>query len=297
MKISFPATESKYPKLLYGDNEARYSSMTSIAFIDVNLFACSSYCMHLLYLVSFDLTKNSYKILDTLKTNGPTDLMCYRCGLLLLSNFTACSVSLYKVVDNIKLQHLKNITNSFCGPCHGVSFYVGDPTIILFSTSGTKNQNCGIYAMKMDDGAPFFALQEKGWLAKDVTVIDAKKMVGLFCASAPNERERRYYDSKIVLYEIDLLNNKSRKLDELLVPRHHGDSCVYKFDKLYVTLQAADGGIDGHVAIYNVTNNKINHEKCISGFIFPHGVDIDSSNELIAVTEYGDSRVQILKKK
>lgn len=294
MKIYFPVETNE--SCLYYGNKSRYSSMTSVTLITPNLLACASYCMKRLYLVSFDLSTQTYNILDNIETvAGQSDLMIYRNNELVTSNFENCSISFYEILENTKLFHKKTITNTFCGPCHGVSFYPSDDNVIVFTTTGTQNPVCGIYAIycnSSNDTLPFFALSEKGWLGKDVTFVSENIMVALFCNSAPNAAIKRYYDTKIVVYHVDLKGNRSRHLTELVIDRHHGDSCKYKNGKLYVTVQSADDST-GKVLIFEIDKIMGNLTKIdeLHDYNFPHGVD--ANDICIAVTEYGTSAVDI----
>lgn len=284
--------------LYYGDGK-RFSSMTSVAFITDTLLACSSYCMEQMYLVKFDITTGLSHILDTVKTiAGPTDLMIYRKKderyELITSDFENCSISFYEIIESNKLNYVKTIVNPACGHCHGISFYPADENVIVFTTSGTQNPLCGVYAIDTNSKStlPFFGLMKDGWLGKDVTFVNENIMVALFCNSAPNQFIKRYYDAKIVVFQVDLKGNRSLELTELLIKRHHGDSCKYKNGKLYVTLQSADTQM-GKVLVFDVDQKtgKLTQVVELQNYSFPHGVDVNKS--LIAVSEYGTSAIDI----
>lgn len=310
--IPFSVEGTEYPKLFFGEKQ-RYSSMTSVAFINEHLLACASYCMHELYLVRFDLPSKMYEVLDSIETtggadneSGPTDILCYRQQsdgrhILLASDFNNCSVTLYEVLlSDHKLKHLRSIWNRGCGFCHGVSFYPNDEDVLFFTTSGTTNPLCGVYGIRCSEEEhplPFFAMQETGWLAKDVTFVDDNMMVAAFCNSAPDPNEQRFYDTKLVVYQVDVQGNKSRPLDEFLLPQHHVDSVIYKDENLYATVEGAEQ--QGRVMVFKVdrVTGKLQHKRDIDGFFFPHGVDVlpqpQPQHNLIAVSEYGNSTVII----
>ena len=294
MKIHFQVETDK-PMLYYGD-ETRYSSMTSVALITNKLLACASYCMSQLYLVEFDLPTQTSTILETLDTvAGPSDLLVFRekngNHELITSDFENSSISLYEIIGS-KLCYRKTISNTACGPCHGISYYPYDDDVIVFTTSGTKNPLCGVYAINTNNSQIFFGLINEGWLGKDVTFVNENIMVALFCNSAPNPMIKRYYDSKIVVYQVDLKGNRSLKLTELVIKRHHGDSCKYKGGKLYVTLQNADTQT-GKVLVLDVDNitGMLTQVTELQNYSFPHGVDV--YNNMIAVSEYGTSTIDI----
>lgn len=312
MKIPIK-TETTDLKLWYGDKQ-RYSSMTGVALITPELLVCSNYCMHSMYLVRFNLDENTYELIDSLPTSGsnnltgPTDILCARTSpngsvLLLTSDFQHCSVSFYDLnAEHTKLNYLFSVDNKHLGHCHGVSYYPGDEDIVVFTTTGTRNPQCGVYAFRLSGliktppiASPFFQVREDGWLGKDCTFASPELLIALYCNSAPNHTEKRYYDCKVIVYRVNsnLTDNKADKLCEVITERHHGDSCVYADGKVFVTVEGVDRG--GWVMVYNLDQISgaltLDHE--VPGYSFPHGVDIRFG--LMAVTEYGTSTVDIRK--
>ena len=96
-----------------------------------------------------------------------------------------------------------------------------------------------------------------------------------------------------MVFQVDLKGNRSLELTELLIKKHHGDSCKYKEGKLYVTLQSADTQ-QGKVLVFNVDQNtgQFTSEVVeLQNYSFPHGVD--THKNLIAVSEYGTSAIDI----
>ena len=303
MKIQFHLQTDMQP-LYYGE-KLRYSSMTSVALISNHMLACASYCMREMYLVEFDFNSKTCSVLDKITTRGgrdgqpgATDLMCYRensdgTHILITSDFQHCSVSFYEITKEKTLRYIKSVTNEVCSHCHGVSFYPGDDNVVFFTTTGTKNPFCGIYAFRLDksDSGPFFGLAEPGWLGKDVTFADDKTMIGLYCKGAPNPIERRDYATKIVVYRVDVHGNCSKKLDEKVVEHHHADSCTFDAGHVYVTTEGTQDEGRVMVCSVDILTGKLEHVGNIKGYAFPHGIDLNS--DFIAVTEYGTNTVDI----
>lgn len=308
LTIPFPITEiyTEMPELWYG-NKPRFSTMTSVVFINQNLMVCSSYYSKCIYLVNFDIDKKIYTILDSIPTNGPTDLIDYRQfpnqkdgsiqHQLIVSNFTDCSTSIYEIInDCTKLSHINRLINKELGFHHGISFYQWDPNIIFIGTSGTTNPNCGVYAIRITDGYPIFAIKEPGWLCKDVCFMDNNNMFVIYCNNAPSPIKQRQYSTKIVWYSlISIQENTYKKISETMLYRHHADSCKYHNKKIYITVEGVD--TPGRVIIYSIMDDDTLGKKyikeygSIKGYQFPHGLDINYG--LIAVSEYKCSDIII----
>ena len=297
-------------KLFYGDKE-RWSTMTSVVFITPQLLVCASYCARKLYLVKFDLEQDTYEILDGIDTvgdsegkeSGSTDLIDYaqlgdRTKRIVTSNFTQSSISIYHIVENdTKLKYIKSIVNEQCGPCHGISFHYSNKDIVFFGTSGTKNPYPAAYAIDISkkNPKPFFAVYEKGWLAKDICFMNKNNMFVLYCNSAPNPNEIRRYATKIVHYYIDIDSGENGKICDIQIDEHHADCCLYTGGHLYVTVESADADTNGKVLIYNVDQRTgaLVYKTSIQGFHFPHGIDLNYG--MLAVTEYGNNDIVIIK--
>lgn len=301
---------SNEQELYYGDKK-RFSTMTSVILITPNLLVGSSYYSREIYLVSFDIEDETYKVLDTISTcgdakmevPGPTDLIDYRlCDngtkQLILSNFNQCSMSIYEIIDNDKkIKQVRTIINTEYGNCHGISYYPGDKDIIFVGTSGTRNPNCGAYAINLMDDSPkpFFGIKEKGWLCKDVCFMNSNNVFVLYCDSAPNPHIRRRYSAKIALYYIDMNPDvlEYGKISEHKIEQHHADAIKYHNGKLYVTVEGVD--TPGRVYILDIDNKSgdMSFAGDIKGYCFPHGIDIKYG--MIAISEYGKSDIVINK--
>ena len=308
MKINFSLDENNYGEQeLYYGNQKRYSSMTCIVFINENLLVCGSYCNRKLYLVEFDIEKNTYNIKQTIDSCGKNygkknrvfsvDLIDYNGKYIATSNFLSCSISLYKL-DKDGMKHVKSILNSEYGFCHGVKFHPFYEDIIFFTTSGSTNKNCGIYAIKYEDIGetikPFFKLTNNNLLVKDVCFsdIDKNKLFGLFSTNAPSPNEKKIYTSKVSMYNVNIETNEFEKLYELNFDTNcHADCIQYHNNKLYVTIQEIDN--EGFIYEILIDENRLILNKKIDGYSFPHGLNIKYG--LIGVKEYGNNCISISK--
>jgi hypothetical protein len=285
----------KDTKLFYG-NKDRFSCLTAVIFISSNLLVACSYFNRRIYLIHFDLEKNTYEILHTINTinskrkNVVSDLLDYNGKYIVASNLFDCSISLYYIIDN-KLYYKKTITNKNLGLCHGISFYPSQNDIVFFTTSGTKNPNCGIYGLNLINNKIIVSVTENNLLAKDVCFsLDGKKMYGIYSESAPSGIEKRIYSSKLVIYDINLkCEKKIIKKSELLLSDCHVDAIKVKDDKIYITAQELDAGY-----IYELIENekKIILLNKFGNYDFPHGIDINF--DMLGVTEYGKNCLNII---
>ena len=286
----------KDTKLFYG-NKDRFSSLTGVIFISSNLLVACSYFNRRIYLIHFDLEKNTYEILHTINTINSkrkkvvSDLLDYNGKYILASNLLDCSISLYYIIDN-KLYYKKTITNKNLGLCHGISFYPSQNDIVFFTTSGTKNPNCGIYGLNLINNKIIVSVTENNLLAKDVCFsLDGKKMYGIYSESAPSGIEKRIYSGKLVIYDINLkCEKKIIKKSELLLSDCHVDSIKVKDNKIYITAQE----LDAYGYIYELIENdkKIILLNKFVNYDFPHGIDINF--DMLGVTEYGKNCLNII---
>lgn len=296
MKINFSLDVKNDDKLLFYGNKNRWSSLTGIVFISNNLLVTNSFYNRKLYLIEFDIDKNSYNIISNIDTINSkkqtvvTDLVHYNGNHIVTSNLLDCSVSLYKIYEK-KLIYLKTIENKHLGLCHGVHFYPLQSNILFFATSGTSNPNCGIYGINLKNKNPFISITENNLLAKDLCFTpDGKLMFGIYSESAPSATEKRFYSSKVVMYNVNSLTSISKKND-LYLPNCHID-CIKHFDnKIYITSQELEDGGYIYEISYNDEMMEIINKK--GPYQFPHGLDI--SFNLIAITEYGTNCLTIEK--
>lgn len=305
--FNFNPNYKNQQSLWYG-NKNRYSTMTSVAFITKNLLVCCSYYMRKMYLVQFNLETKQYKILDEIPTigdetgkiPGPTDLIDYKVlknntKQIITSNFNQCSMSIYELTkNNTKLKYIRSIVNKPFGPHHGIAYHPTRENIVFIGTSGTTNPNCGVYAIDINSKitTPFFGIKQPGWLCKDICFMDPNNPINIFvlyCDSAPNPTIKRQYSAKIVMYYLDLDQRKYAKISEIVIEQHHADAVKYFDGKLYTTVEGVD--VPGRVIVHNVNKKtgEITYDKSITGYSFPHGIDIKYG--MIAVSEYGKSDI------
>ena len=88
------------PEVTVG-NRKRFSTATAVAFINENLLLSAAFNSRKLYLI--ELTENGHNILQEVKTKHSPDLMKYKDGVILTSDYPFMEsnghASIYKLVD------------------------------------------------------------------------------------------------------------------------------------------------------------------------------------------------------
>jgi len=292
MKIEFQIRNNPFNQVeLYFGDKKRFSTLTSVVLLTPNLLVVCSYYSRQIFLISFDINLNSYQILDTKYTYSnklivSTDLIDYNGEYIVTSNFMSRSISMYKIINN-KIIFIKSISNINLGYHHGVKFYPKDKNIIFFTTSGTKNKKCGIYAINLEDKKPipFLSITENNMLTKDVCFSE-DFMYGIYSENAPKSTDKVFYSSKVVKYEFSL-EKMETKVKELILPECHVDCIQYYKNKIYITVE----DIKTNGFIYELDEN-LNLLRKLGNFSFPHGLDIKFN--MFAITEYGTSTLTLI---
>lgn len=299
MKIKFNLDNIYNERELYYGNQKRYSSMTSIVFINEHLLVCASYYNKKLYLIDFDIEKNTYNIIHIVNSYGSknhltsSDLIDYNGEYIVTSNLSSCSISLYKI-EKERIVYIKSIINKEYGLCHGVKFNPFYKNIVFFSTTGSKNAKCGVYAINYNIASPtpFFTLTHNNMLAKDLCFSNINKNIlfVLFSENAPSPTEMKIYTCKVIMYNINIDKNEKEEIYELNFDKtFHGDCIQYHNNKLYLTSQEINS--EGFIYEILIEDNKLFLNRKINGYSFPHGLDIRYN--LIGITEYGNNSIFI----
>ena len=291
MKIEFETQNNFFNQVeLYFGNKKRFSTLTSVVLINPNLLVTCSYYSRQIFLINFNIDTNFYKILDVKHTYSnkiivSTDLITYNGEYIITSNFLTRSISIYKINNN-KILFIKTIINTNLGPHHGIKSYPDDKNIIFFTTSGSKNKKCGIYAINLEDKTykPILSITENNMLAKDVCFL-TNFMFGIYCENCPNFIEKNSYSSKVIKYDLHL---DSTKIKELILPDCHVD-CIQQYkNNIYITSEE----VYSNGFIYELDED-LNLLRKLGNFSFPHGLDIKYN--IFAITEYGTSILNLIK--
>ena len=272
-----PRIELTIPPEVTIGNRSRFSTATAVAFINENLLLSAAFNNRKLYLI--ELTENGHNIIQEVKTKHSPDLMKYKDGVILTSDYPYMEpdghASIYDFIDGkivfrkeIKLKNTK---------AHGCEI-VDSQTVIITSNS---DHNRGILFLDIETGAIKQNLNNLKYYPKDVCIIGDY----LFIVSSQSLPQigMTTVIKRSVIYVFN--KNTLKKIDEL---SFHGqtDSILVNGEDGFVTVQG-----DDTVLHFKFINGKLSFIKNIAGFNFPHGMACIGSK--IAITNYGDNSIRI----
>jgi hypothetical protein len=278
LKIEMPRKELTILPLVTIGNRDRYSCATAVAFINENLFVSAAFNSKRIYLIEL-LPDGSYNILDEVRTNHHPDLMDYKDGIILTSDYPYMEpnghASIYKLIDNkIVFQKEIKIVNT---KSHGCEI-INKDTIIITSNSD-HNRGCMFIDVEKEKITKNFNMIQH--YPKDVFISGNRLFV--VCSESLPQIGKTTVIKESILYLFDLTTLE--KLDEV---KFHGqtDSLTMSGNDGFITVQG-----DDTVVHYTVDNDKLSIVKRIGGFNFPHG--IGAIADKIAITNYGDNTIRI----
>lgn len=267
------------PEVTVG-NRKRFSTATAVSFINENLLVAAAFNSRKIYLIEV-LEDKSWNILDVYKGNTNPDLLDYKNGMILTSDYPYATphgyASIYDVVDNkivprkqIKLENTK---------AHGAEI-IDSNTIIITSNS---DHNRGCLFIDVNTGKIIKNFNNMEHYPKDTVVVGDRLLV-VTARSLPQIGQTTVIKESI-LYLFDV--NTLEKLDELTF---HGqtDSLTLNGEDGFITVQG-----DDTLVHFKLIDDKLTLVRRIGGFNFPHG--IDSIGNRVAVTNYGDNTIRVFE--
>jgi len=278
IKIQQPIEELKIAPEVTVGNRTRYSTATAVSFINENLLVSAAFNSKKIYLIEL-LEDGTHKILDVVKAKNNPDLLDYKDGVILTSDYPFMQpnghASLYDVVDN-KIVFRKQIVLPNT-KAHGAEI-VDDKTIIITSNS---DHNRGVMFIDIESHQVTKNLNDFKHYPKDVFIQGNRMLV--VCAESLPQIGKTTVIKESILYLFDL--NTLEKLGEV---SFHGqtDSLTLSGEDGFITIQG-----DDTVLHFKLIDDKLSIVKRIGGFNFPHG--IDSIGNKVAVTNYGDNTIRI----
>ena len=277
IKIEMPRKELTIaPEVTIG-NRKRFSTATAVAFITDTLFVSAAFNSRKLYLV--EITAEGHNILQEVKTRHSPDLMKYKDGVILTSDYPHGEpnghASIYDFIDG-KIVFRKEIA-VINTKVHGCEI-VDKDTIIVTSNS---DHNRGIMFLNIANGKTIKHFDNLQHYPKDVCIIG--DVLFIVCAASLPQIGKTTVIKESIVYAFD--KNTLEKIDEATF---HGqtDSIVVNGEDGFITVQG-----DDEVLHFKFVDNKLHIEKRISGFNFPHGIDY--KNNKIAITNYGDNTIRV----
>jgi hypothetical protein len=277
LRIEMPRKELTIAPEVTVGNRTRFSTATAVAFINENLLVSAAFNSKKIYLI--ELTENGHNILQEVKTNHSPDLMKYKDGMILTSDYPFMEPnghgSIYNLIDG-KVVFRKEIAlvNT---KAHGCEI-VDNQTIIVTSNS---DHNRGIMFLDVASGALKQNFNDFKHYPKDVCIVG--DVLFAVCAASLPQIGKTTVIRESIVYAFN--KNTLEKIDEATF---HGqtDSIVVNGEDGFITIQG-----DDEVLHFKFVDNKLSIVKRIGGFNFPHG--IDCKNGKVAVTNYGDNTIRI----
>ena len=277
LRIEMPRKELTIaPEVTVGDRK-RYSTATAVAFINENLFVSAVFNNKKLYLI--EITSEGHNILQEVKTRHSPDLMKYKDGVILTSDYPYMEpnghASIYDFVNG-KIVFRKEIPVKDT-KVHGCEI-VDDQTFIVTSNS---DHNRGIMFLDAVSGEIKQNFNNLQHYPKDVCIVG--DYLFTVCARSLPQIGKTTVIKESIVYAFD--KNTMQKIDE---QTFHGqtDSIVVNGEDGFITIQG-----DDTVLHFKFADNKLSIVKRIGGFNFPHG--IASLGNKVAVTNYGDNTIRI----
>lgn len=264
------------PEVTIG-NRTRFSTATAVAFINENLFVSAAFNSKKIYLV--EITPEGHNILQEVKTNHSPDLMKYKDGMILTSDYPYMEpnghASIYDLVDE-RIVFRKEIPVKDT-KVHGCEI-VDNQTIIVTSNS---DHNRGIMFLDVANDAIKQNFNNLQHYPKDVCIVG--DVLFTVCAASLPQIGKTTVIKESIVYAFN--KNTLEKIDEATF---HGqtDSLVINGEDGFITIQG-----DDTVLHFKFVDGKLSIVKRIGGFNFPHG--ISSIGDKIAITNYGDNTIRI----
>ncbi len=271
---------------------SRVATCTGVGFIGSDRLLVSSLVGQSIYLMGIDLAAGLYEIKDSIRTTFRgkdvcTDLLDFDGGMrVATSNTRSSSASIYNILDD-KLFYDTDITlpagdDSFC---HGVKFLPNSSDLICLTASSGQRT---VAFMALSTGECVYKFDECPWGAKDICFPSDNLAVVIYCGGSPQKSAFDIYESRFVLYELDIERGSHVKIDEILVQKCHVDSCRASENTVYVT-----NGSRGSILLIDVQNGRLVPRGEILDYGVPHGVDVLQGQNLLAVSDYARNTVEL----
>ncbi len=302
MKITFESCPNKfnYPFRIIGSS-GRYDTITDCDFFNDTCIICADRQMACLYLIEFDLERDSYRILDSITciSNGkPVHFEL----ISIYKNPITSEIRIYGVSYDNRLficdlirdkfsNYITKVVNE-CDNYHGICILDDEESVYV-----TNTQKPTITKFNACTGTKQTIVCNGGVRMKDVAIINAEYMIALSSDRGPTEGIQKSdgtinsvckpYDSHVFIYN----RNTSAQMYVHTLKDTHIDSCVYSAPFCFVTCTSASG--EGYILRLRVdmeTKTLVDPVQfpCAG---FPHGISI--YNNKLAYTSYATSSLYI----
>ena len=268
----------------YIGDRKRYATATSVRFVDPNTIVCCSLLAHMIYLIRFDLSAGSFKVLDSADTlfagsTAQTDLCDIDGhGHVITSNCAAGGMSLYQINDG-KISFARDlITKLESNFCHGARFY--GPNVVV---AAMHSEPRGVHFFDLSTMEKLLYIETEH-LAKDICFLPNGRAILITTAGSPSQDPRPRYLSENLLVELDLQSRSYSLLKKQTYPLGQFDAGIVHGDKLFVVDSPR-----GCVLVIDV--HTLQQVDQIDGYDFPHGIDINYG--MMGITSYGTNSIYV----
>lgn len=275
---------------LYIGQRSRLAGCTSVKLINHEYLLACSFVGKRMYLVHYDMDGNRHRVTSCINTqyrnqDVSTDLVDFDGhNLILTSNAEQSSLTMYRL-NGDQLEFVKDvpIADPRANFCHGVKFVPPDGKVVCATC--TLDGRC-TYFISAESNAILYQFSDGEWKPKDICFISPRRMLVVYAKGSATREASHSEQSKISYLSLDLENKTHAVLDEIVLEKAHLDCCQRLGDKVYVSDQ-----LGNRVIVCRVTGEKLVLEPEITGFDFPHGVDVLPGTNLMAVTNYGNNTI------
>ena len=296
MKI-LQVPKSSTPHLTTVKDKVRNSGLTSVRWVNKNKCIAADFAAKKLRLIEI---KNGYELIfetDTIIADGTaveTDLMDYRDGLVILTNFYQGSLSMYRL-DGQKLVFLRELVFEKIARLHGVRFVPDHKDLVWVTFCDVNYKRHQVVNYQTGEIIHNLDLPEQ---AQDVAFINDKYAV-IFARTNHITRGRvgirfwklfqKMYATAFVYQIPNNLYTSAPILISSWKGKGHIDA-VKEFGELIYAANQYNSTVD----VFALDGDSLRLVKVIDGFEMPHGLDIDSKGNMI-VTNYADNTLRILQ--
>lgn len=281
--IDFPNRTQK-PRYFLGGQD-RLATMTDVCLLSEHRMIAVHLCGAAMFLLVRADKAAPWRIIDQIDTTFGEQLTIVDLidvgaqGLIVASNFDACSGGLYRVVGN-KLSHVRDLPlPTGAGNCHGARFVT--EAMVCLSTNRHK-----LFFRDIDTDHIHSELAFP-YHVKDLVFTDPTHALVACALGNPTPAIANAYASCIAWVEFDAGYQRFRVRDKRFLKPAAFDAIALAPDtnRFFITDQHLDRVIAG-----SLTDNKIRLDGQWSGFSFIHGVDYLEGT--IAITTYGAHTIE-----
>lgn len=274
---------------------SRLATATAVCLLDAQRLVVASLVARRLYLVDFDLDAGTWQVVHELPTTFQgeevtVDLIDHDGhGAIVTSNCENDSISYYRLAGD-RLEHVRDLPldDPQARFCHGVRFVPPAGELICATCI---HGDRAVYFLSRATGELVYGFSHGDWVPRDACFASERRLIVPYSLSHPSSTpDDTFREVEICLFDLDIAGGQHALLDSVLLPDAQADGCVYRDGRVYVTDQVGDS-----VIVLQVDGDRLAYSHELSGYNFPHGVDMLPDPGLLAVTNYGDNTVVVTR--